>query len=166
MPRNKYPLTALKEHRDRKVDSATAELGEAVRAREAAEEAKRAAERERIAAEERAQRVRDAEAQRLARGELRAADLARASAWEFSAKQEISELARVVDTAETRAGEMRGAEVEARTNLASKKADADVVKKDQSRFDDRVKKAQNAAEEEAAEEVYLARHVAEGQRKA
>lgn len=166
MPRNKYPLTALREHRDRKVETATAELGDAVRAREAAEDAKRAAERERLEAEERAERVRHAEADKLARGELRAADLARASAWEVSAKQEMNQLTRAVDAAETRAGDMRTAEGAARTNLAAKKADVDVVAKDQSRFDAGVKKAQNAAEEEAAEEVYLARSVAEAQRKA
>ncbi|MBS2017612.1 MAG: hypothetical protein JST00_32335 [Deltaproteobacteria bacterium] len=158
MSRNpKYPLEPLREHRDRGVDAATAELGEAIRAREAAEAAHRAAEEEKRAAEARAAAVRAEEAERLARGELRAADLAQASAWEIARASEIDGLARQVESAEARAGEARAEETGARSELAQKKADRDVVAKDEARFHDRLRRARDAAEEEAADEAYAGR---------
>jgi hypothetical protein len=158
MPRNpKYPLEPLREHRDRKVDAATAQLGDAVRAREAADDAKRRAEQQRVAAEERAAAVRQAEAGLLANGELRVADLARAEAWEHAASVEMADLGRSVARADGQVTAARDAEVQARGELAQKKADLDVVAKDEARFDAGVRRARDAAEEEAAEEVFAAR---------
>jgi len=165
MPRNpKYPLAPLREHRDRKVEAAMAELGGAVRTREGADEAKRAAERERLAAEARAGAVRANEAARLARGELRAGDLAHGQAWEYGARSQIAELADAEGRAAERLTAARAAEGAARRELAQKKADLDVVAKDQGRFDDKVRRTRDAAEEEAAEEVFLAGHVAQAVR--
>jgi hypothetical protein len=158
MPRNpKYPLEPLREHRDRKVELATAELGEAVRTREAAEDAQRRAEQERVEAAARAAAVRDDEAHRLANGELRVADLARAQAWEHGATAEMATHDRVVDRAGTEAGAAREREAGARTELAQKKADLDVVAKDQARFDAGVRRSQEAIEEESADEAFAAR---------
>lgn len=158
MPRNpKYPLTPLREHRDRKVEAATAELGGAVRAREAADESKRAAERTRQEAEARAAAVRNEEAERLGRGELRAGDLARAQAWEYAAHAEMTDLTHAVDRAAGHVDATREAEGAARAALAQDKADRDVVVKDQARFDHQALRVRDAAEEEAAEEVFAAR---------
>jgi hypothetical protein len=158
MPRNpKYPLEPLREHRDRGVDAATAELGDAIRARESAEAAQRAAEQEKRDAEARAAAVRADEASRLERGELRAVDLARANAWEVGAAAEIGGLANAVANAEARTGDAREAESGARAELAQKKADRDVVAKDEARFHDRARRARDAAEEEAADEAYAGR---------
>ncbi|HSO40137.1 MAG TPA: hypothetical protein VLT33_46745 [Labilithrix sp.] len=163
MPRNpKYPLTPLREHRDRKVETATAELGDAVRAREAADGARRAAERERLDAEARAAAVRHDEAARLANGELRAGDLAHGAAWEYGARSEIAVLAQAEVQAEGRVAASREVEGAARQELAQKKADLDVVVKDQGRFDDKARRARDAAEEEAADEVFSASHAARG----
>lgn len=163
MPRNpKYPLTSLREHRDRKVDAATAELGGAVRLREAADEAKRAAERDREQAETRAAAVRNDEAERLARGELRADDLARAQAWEYAARAEITDLTQAIDRAARHLDATRDAEGVARATLAQEKADLDVVAKDQARFDEQALRARNAAEELEAEEVFAAGSSAKG----
>ena len=163
MPRNpKYPLTPLREHRDRKVEAATAELGGAVRAREAADEVRRAAERERLAAEAQAAAVRADEAARLARGELRAGDLAHGEAWEYGAQSQIAHLADAEANAADRLAAARDAEGAARQGLAHQKADLDVVVKDQGRFADRARRARDSAEEEAAEEVFLAAHVGKG----
>jgi colicin import membrane protein len=157
MTRNpKYPLAPLREHRDRTVDAATAELGEAVRAREAADLAKRVAEREREEAAARAEAVRREEADRLGRGELRAADLARAQAWEHGARVESSELTQAVERAAEHVEARRDAEGSAREALGQKKAELDVVVKDQARFDDQARRARDVAEEEAAEEVFTA----------
>ena len=89
----KYPLEPLLEHRERRVEDATAELGDAVRAREAAESEKARAEAERRAGEESAARTRAAEADLLAKGELRAVDLARAQAWEHAEQVRLAHLA-------------------------------------------------------------------------
>ncbi|MBX3193447.1 MAG: hypothetical protein KF819_41075 [Labilithrix sp.] len=159
MPRTpKYPLEQLREHRDRRVDAATAELGQAVRSREAAEEAKRRADRERDDAEARAAAVRSAEADRLASGELRAVDLARAEAWEHAARGEIAALAGAADRAEGQRRDADDAEVRARGALAQTKAERDVVAKDEARFVDRVRREHEAKEEEAAEEVFAGSH--------
>jgi flagellar biosynthesis chaperone FliJ len=158
MPRNpKYPLEPLREHRDRKVEHATAELGEAVRTREAADDAKRRAEQERVAAAARAATVRDDEAHRLAKGELHVADLARAQAWEHAASAEMADLERAIDRANREVGAAREREAGARTELAQKKADLDVVAKDQARFDAGVRRDQDANEEESADDVFAAR---------
>lgn len=153
MPSPKYPLKPLLEHRGRQVDDATTELGHAVRARESADAARARAEIERRGAEERAARVRAEEAERLARGELSVADLARGQAWEVGARSEIGQLTRVVELAEQKVEEARDGEAGARVELARKMADRDVVVKDESRFVDRVKRHALAAEEEAAEEA-------------
>ena len=154
MPSPKYPLKPLLEHRERKVDDATAELGGAVRAREDADAARARAEVQRREAEERAARVRAEEAERLDRGELSVADLARGQAWEVGARAQIGRLTAAVEVAEARVDEARSEEAEARVELARKMADRDVVAKDHARFEDRRKKQGLAAEEEAAEEAF------------
>jgi hypothetical protein len=161
MPRNpKYPLEPLREHRDRGVDAATVQLGDAVRAREAADDAKRRAEQERREAEARAARVRDEEAARLANGELCVAELARAGAWQHAASAELDDLGRAVTRADGTLAAARDAESEARAVLAQKKADLDVVVKDQARFDAATRKAREGVAEEAAEEAFAARRKA------
>jgi len=158
MPRNpKYPLEPLREHRDRRVDAATAQLGDAVRTREAADDAKRRAEQERLDAEARAAAVRKDEAALLANGELRVADLARAEAWEHAVGVEMTDARSAVARAHGHLAAARDAEVQARGELAQKKADLDVVTKDEARFDAGVRRAREAAEEESAEEVFAAR---------
>ncbi|HVJ95011.1 MAG TPA: hypothetical protein VM580_34770 [Labilithrix sp.] len=131
MPSPKYPLKPLLEHRERKVDDATAELGDAVRAREAF-----------------------GLLPPYARGELRVEDLARGQAWEFAASARIGQLARKVETAVQKVDAARTEEAEARAELARKMADRDVVAKDQARFEERATKRALAAEEEAAEEAF------------
>ena len=158
MPRNpKYPLAPLREHRDRRVEHATAQLGDAVREREAADEAKLRTEQERAEAAARAANVRSEEANQLLSGELRVADLARAQAWEYGASLEMAERERAIDLAASRlvaAGEL---ETGARAALAQTKADRDVVAKDEARFDAGVRRDREANEEEAADEVFAAR---------
>ena len=158
MPRNpKYPLEPLREHRNRKVEHATAELGEAVRAREAADDAKRRAEQERAEALAHAATVRDAESGRLANGELRVGDLVRAQAWEHAVSVELGERDHTVARAGAELGSAREREAGARRELAQKKADLDVVAKDEARFDADARRARDASEEEAADEAFAAR---------
>lgn len=150
----KYPLDPLLEHRERRVEAATAELGDAVRARETAEVAKAKAEAERRAEEAKAERTRAAEADLLAKGELRAVDLARAEAWEHAERSRLADLAAAEGRAASIVDAARGAEQDARAALAQKKADHDVVTKDEARFIEARKRAQEARDEEAAEEAW------------
>lgn len=154
MPSPKYPLRPLLEHRARKVDDATAELGAAVRAREAAEDARARAEAVRREEEERAARIEAEEVERLGRGELRAIDLARGQAWHVAAQARIGELAQAASAADRKASAAREGEAGARADLAQTMADRDVVAKDEARFRERANRRALLAEEEAAEEVY------------
>ena len=97
------------------------------------------------------------EAARLTSGELRVADLALANAWEHAAGAEMADLGRAVARADGQLTAARGAEGVARSELAQKKADLDVVAKDEARFDDRARRARDAAEEESADEAFAAR---------
>jgi hypothetical protein len=150
----KYPLEPLLEHRERKVVDATAELGRSISAREAAERARELAEARRRDAEERAAHVKAAESGRLARGELRAVDLARADSWEIDARAGIGQLTRAVDAADQGVREAAGLEAKARGQLAERLVERDIVAKDEVRFAAKETKRVVAAEEEAADEAF------------
>lgn len=155
MPRPpKYPLESLLEHREKLARDATAELADTVRAREAADAATKRAEAARLEEERRAAELRAEEAERLARGELRVEDLARAQAWEHAEQRTIDDLALKESRARERADAAQTAELEARAALAQKKADRDVVAKDEARFVERIRKEREAREEESAEEAW------------
>jgi hypothetical protein len=149
----KYPLKPLLEHRERRVDDATAELGRAIAERATAEGVLDDANAARRTAEARAQAIRSAEVERLERGQLCVVDLARGEAWEIAARAEAKQLDQVVQGAETDLGSRREAETAARSDLSQKMADRNVVRKDEERFDARLRKVAAAVEEEAAEEV-------------
>ena len=153
MPRPKYPLQPLLEHRSRKVDAATAELADAIRAHDAAETARACAEQARDGAEAEARAIQDAEAGRLARGELRAVDLARGQAWESATRGAIERLADAADEAGRKAERAEDAEEGARAALAGAMAQRDVVARDRTRFEAAATRAEQARDEEAAEEA-------------
>jgi hypothetical protein len=150
----KYPLLPLLDHRDRRVSDATVELAEAVRARENAETSETRARVVEGQAAARRDAVRHAESERLARGELRVADLARREAWEVFAKSEAAELADASARAGVATENAKEAEGRARSELSGKKVERDVVAKDRARWDERQKKQKENAEEEAAEEAF------------
>ena len=155
MPKSpKYPLKPLLEHRDRQVDDATAGLAGAIREREAAADRKGRLERERREAESRAANERNAERDRLAGGELRVADLAHADAWEAGVHRQITDLSNAVDRASADTDEASRKESEARADLARKKADRDVVAKDETRYADKLRRRADASEEEDAAEAW------------
>jgi IgA-specific serine endopeptidase len=157
MSGRKYPLDPLIKLRDLQVDEATRDLAKAVDVRQKAENAKRSAEAARETAEERAARARDAERQALERGELSAADLMRAQAWELGVAEERKRLAQQVATAEQGEKKAREQEDGARGTLATREADAEVVEKDKDRFVAKLRANDLAKEEEAAEEAHGAK---------
>lgn len=154
MPSPKYPLKPLLEHRERQVDTATAELASKVRAREEADDARVRAEADRRATEEELVRVRSDERRRLEDGVVRAVDLARSADWQVGADAEMARLTQAASAASERAAAARTEESEARARLGQRKAEHDVVRKDAGRFEDRLRKRALSAEEEAAEEAF------------
>jgi hypothetical protein len=91
---------------------------------------------------------------RVARGEARAVDLAQAQAWEVAEAAAMSALGR--RAAEAHAGTLaaRAAEDGARTALAGRKADRDVVAKDEAKFARARVRAAEAREDEEAADVF------------
>jgi len=154
MRRPQYPLEPLVDVRERQVDDAVRGLATAVSKREAAASHARAVEQ---AAESHAaalDRVKQAEREALGRGELRAADLAHAHAWELRMEAERAALAAEEQracAAEKAAGET---ELRSREELAQRRADADVVAKDRARWEALQQRRADAKEEEAMAEAF------------
>jgi hypothetical protein len=154
MRRPQYPLEPLADVRDRRVDDAVRGLATAVSQREATARHARAVEQ---AAESHAvgvDRVKRAEREALGRGDLRAADLAHAHAWELRVEAERAALAveeQRAHAAERAAGE---AELRSREELARRRADAEVVAKDRARWEAAQRKRADAKEEESMAEAF------------
>jgi hypothetical protein len=150
----KYPLKALLDHRARQVDDAAAAVAAAVRTREVAAEARVRAERAKREAEEAvAREKRDVDA-RLARGEIRAVDLAHAHGWAIAADAEQAALGASLDRAASNESAAARSEEAAREGLARSMADRDDVTKHHARFEERGRKEALLAEEEAAEDAF------------
>jgi hypothetical protein len=153
----KYPLESLAAQRARKVDGAVQGLAKAVAERERAEAERLAAEQQRAAQEARAASVVAAERDSLERGELSAADLARGHAWQLRSEAERAALTSQVDRARTVEAEAAKGEGTARGEVAQRRADADVVEKDRSRWTAEERKRADAKEEEAMAEAFRPR---------
>jgi len=153
MSARKYPLDPLVKLRARKVEDQTRALAGAVQARHAAESKREEAVEARAQADDAAAKERARERSALEEGELRAGDLQRAQTWELGVTEERKRLTQRV----TRAAESEDAakkdEAKARDDLAARRADADVVDKDKSRFVARENQRELAKEEEAAAEA-------------
>jgi hypothetical protein len=150
----KYPLEPLAELRARRVDEAVGDLAAATRERDAAERRRLAAEREREAHDVGVERVRSAEAEALAQGGLRAADMAQAAAWEARVGAERDALASGVERARGEEAGARAGEGRAIDEVASRRAEARVVANDQARWDGVERKRAEAREEEASSEAW------------
>lgn len=154
MRRLQYPLEPLANVRERQVDDAVRGLATAVSQREAAARRAQAAEQ---AAESHAaavERVKREEREALGRGELTAADLARAHAWELRVEAERTALAGQQERARAAESAASDAEGRSREELARRRTDADVVAKDRARWETAQRKRADAKEEEAMAEAF------------
>jgi ParB family chromosome partitioning protein len=157
MRRPRYPLESLAAHRARKVEGAVQGLAKAVAEREQAGQARLAREQARAAQEATAASIARAERDSLERGELQAADLARAHAWQLRSEAEHAALTSAVDQARAaEAGAVKG-EGQARVQVAERRADADVVDRDRARWTAVERKRADAKEEEAMAEAFRPR---------
>jgi hypothetical protein len=154
----KYPLDPLKRVRAEKVDKSARALSDALhKADSKAVEVER-----RIDAKEQLdQSVRETargERERLERGELSAADLARGAAWSVAADMRRSHAARAVDEARREHTEARVDAEKKRSSFATVQAEAKVVDKHHERWRTARDAADAARDEDSAEEAHLARH--------
>jgi hypothetical protein len=153
----KYPLEPLAEVRKKKVREATEALAGAVRAREAAARALRGAEIRRETAVRAASHVRTVELEALARGELRARDLAREHAWAARTAAEQAVLAGAGGRAGAAEAAARDRERVAQGALAARSADARVVEAHRDRWNEERRRGVEAREEEALSEAWCRR---------
>jgi dTMP kinase len=157
MPTPRYPLEPLARLRESRIEAAERALARATAARVAAQQTRTDAER---AAEEHRRTtlaLRAAEREALARGELRALDLAREDAW---AARRAAEAVRMAgDAAEARAAEerARSAEQSARAAAASCAADARVVRDHRERWARERRATAEGVEDDAAIEAWRAK---------
>jgi hypothetical protein len=149
----KYPLEPLAELREKKADEALGELAAARRARDSAERERLAFEQKCRGHEAAVDRARRAETEALARGDLRAADLARAGAWEMRVDSERRALAAELDRARASEAGARAGEDHAGREAASRQAEAQVVANDRTRWQDGMQKRLEARDEIAASEA-------------
>jgi hypothetical protein len=150
----KYPLTSLSKLRDGKVETAMRELSAALRNRETAEQARRAAERDRARHDRQTTAISGSETEALSRGELLAADMVRLEAWR--ARMQLASRTLAVRVAQAGAEESRAKTEQwlAQERLAARKADANVVSEHQARWAEQRTQELQAAEEEAALELW------------
>jgi hypothetical protein len=154
MRSSKYRLEPLVSLRDRRVGLAAGDLARSVRALEGAERTRVAAEHAQVEHREAAAALRGAERASLASGALRVADLAAGEAWGVRVESENRVLQGRTDAARAKEGEAVAEERKARTELADRKVDADVVHKDRARFDELQRRATEVRDDEASFEAW------------
>jgi hypothetical protein len=153
----KYALEPLARVREKKVDEAVHGLAVAIAQVGDAEGERCATEARQRAHERTSERVRSDEAAALARGELRALDLAWAGAWGLGAAAEHKAIAAEVRLAREHETQAREGERQARDRVAATRADAEVVARDRARWNERLRRRAEAGEEEAASEAWRPR---------
>ncbi|MGA2447601.1 MAG: hypothetical protein ABTD50_02870 [Polyangiaceae bacterium] len=154
MRTRKYAHEALATLRDLRADQALARLATAIGQRVSAERALLECEQRRTAYDANVARLGATEASELAHGRLRAADLARANAWNLrvSTEREALEAERTRALARQRAA--ADAERGAHDKAIACLGDARLVQEDRQRWTERVRALAEAAEDEARAETW------------
>lgn len=157
MRSRKYPLDPLASLRAKQVGDAARLLSDAIRARQDAEHAEGALLTQKDEAATEATGLVDRERRALERGELRAEDLARASAWSVRVEAERADLEDRLAKAMSRTRAAHGVEASAQEGVARARADAEVVARNRVKWEDAGRKKDEAVEEEAADEAFRGR---------
>jgi hypothetical protein len=151
----KYPLDPLRRVREENVDREVRALSESLRHVDAARDKAERAEQRKRDLDSALAATAAKEEQRLTRGELTAADLARGAAWTLASDIERADHARAVQ--ETRSGQ-REAETRAaerKRDLLSAKTSAELVTKHHEQWRQQQTAASEARDEEDAEQLHL-----------
>ncbi|MEO7110692.1 MAG: hypothetical protein ABI183_09660 [Polyangiaceae bacterium] len=152
MAREKYRLDPLARARQAHVERASRSLGEASRAKVAAEQLRKRIEEDALRAESEAKRIRADEHAEVA--QVRAADLATYDQWEIRAQSERADREQRLQVA--KAGESKEAlrERAARAEVERRQAAAQVVERDRERWKQREAQRVEARQETEASEVW------------
>jgi len=154
MPRSAYPLQFLVAHRTELAEQSAQALDSASRKRAQAETevAAAAREHERWVHQLKAGRLDHQGA--LERGMVRAGDATRLDAWRVSVEAKIVHTARDLADARARLEQLATDEAMLRRELAQRVAERDAVRNDEAAFDAAQREKEEAAFEEAAEDVH------------
>lgn len=151
----KYPLDPLRRVREENVDRKARALSDSLRHVESARaEADRSEERKREL-EGMLASTAAKEEQRLTRGELTAADLARGAAWTLATEIERAEKARAAEQARARHAAAEARAAERQLELSDAKASAEVVARHHQGWQRERTAESMARDEEDAEQVHL-----------
>lgn len=155
MAREKYRLDPLLRARQAHVERASKSLGEASRAKLAAEQLRKRVEEEAMRAESEARRIRADEHADVAH--VRASDLAVYDQWEIRAQNERADREHRLEVA--KAGESKESlrERDARAEVEKRRAAAEVVERDRERWKQREAQRVEATQEAEANEVWRKR---------
>jgi hypothetical protein len=153
----KYSLELVLELREKKVDESARAFVAAAHDREVAENRRRSSQQRCEAHTTEADRARKMEQDALARGDLTAADLSRAASWEVRVAHESRTLARELSGALAGEASARAAEGRARQEVASRKAESELVVNHRERWREGLQKRKEAREEEAYSEAWRPR---------
>jgi hypothetical protein len=150
----KYPLQPLAELRKKKVDDAASVAAAATRQHDAAARARLGAQRRCEDYDRVTVRAREAEGDALARGELRAVDLARADTWIVRVSAERTALAAGLEGAREAEAKAKAGESDAQAAVASCRAEAELIARHRADWNEAVRKRVEAKEEEASSEAW------------
>jgi hypothetical protein len=154
MPSPKYPLECVVQARGKKVERAERELAAAAGAMQAADRVRAEAELRRDRHEATASHVCGREIDALWRGELRVQDLNAAHQWAMHDAVEDRRLRTEAEQARADSARAASTEQTARTELALRKAEAEVIEHDRSRWRRGQRKKIEVREEEALFEAW------------
>jgi hypothetical protein len=150
----KYPLDPLRRVREENVDRKVRALSDSLRHVASARDEAERSERRLRELEAALAATASKEEQRLTRGELTAADLARGAAWSLGSAIECAEKTRAVEQARARQVAAEGGATERQRELAEAKASAEVVAKHHEGWQ-RARAAESIArDEEDAEQAH------------
>jgi hypothetical protein len=152
MAREKYRLDPLARARQAHVERASRSLGEASRAKAAAEQLRKRIEEDALRAESEAKRIRTEEHADAA--QVRAADLEAYDLWEIRAQNERADREHRLDVAKASESKEALRERAARAEVEKRQAAAQVVERDRERWKQREAQRVEATQEAEANEVW------------
>jgi hypothetical protein len=151
----KYPLDPLRRVREENVDRKVHALSASLRHVETARDHAERSERRKLDLESALATTAAKEQQRLTRGELTAADLARGAAWNLASEIDRAEKARALEQARAERAAAEAHAGERKRDLADARASADLVDKHHDGWQRARTAESEARDEEDAEQAHL-----------
>lgn len=156
-PKSRYPLQALLHHRTELRDDSAQRLASRIRDDEQAQRTRRSAEAAEDSHRDAVDRAVQAECGRTDEGLASVQDLLTLQAWEIAQQAVASALRAQTDEAQEQARQASTHLAGARSDLAVAQAQADAVRQDRDKFFDRLRRREEARDDENAEEAHAGR---------